>query len=80
MIETLASIDAPGKKGFRAGVVLWDDVAVEAAPIIGYMARQKWTRDRIRHYCTERGWSVSIVHQIERANPHDFEKQRPRGR
>lgn len=80
MIEILATIDAPGPKGFNAGIVLWDDVTVEAAPIIGYMAKQKWTRDRVRAYCAERGWTVSVVYRQERENPHDFEKRVTRAR
>lgn len=66
MIEILAQIRAPY---FTAGVVLWDDVAVEAAPIVRYMSRQKWTRDRIRRECAKQGWRVSVVHQIERDDP-----------
>lgn len=34
--EILACIDAPH---FNAGVVLWDDKVIEAAPIIGYMKK-----------------------------------------
>lgn len=75
MIEILAQVTAPGAKEFCAGLVLWDDVAVEAAPIVGYMAKQKWTRDRIRSYCAERGWHVSVVYRQERDNPHDYERR-----
>ena len=70
MKETLAQIDAPDapdRKGFHAGVVLWDDVVIEAAPIIRYM--RKWTRDRVRNYCAGKGWSVTVVHELERAKP-----------
>lgn len=67
MIETLAWIRAgTGPKRFTCGIVLWDDVVIEAAPIVGYMKRQKWTRDRVREYCAERGWEISVVHQVER--------------
>jgi alkylation response protein AidB-like acyl-CoA dehydrogenase len=71
MIEILASIDAPdkpGKKGFNAGVVLFDDVVVEAAPIIGYMKKKKWTRDQVRDYCAERGWTVTVIYRSERSS------------
>jgi hypothetical protein len=46
--------------------VLWDDVVVEAAPIIGFMKRGKWTRARVREYCEAKGWQVSIVHEVRR--------------
>jgi hypothetical protein len=58
MIETLAQIKAPH---FTAGLVLRDDHVIEAAPIIGYMARQRWTRTRVRAYCAEKGWRVVVV-------------------
>jgi hypothetical protein len=65
IVETLAVIDAgPGK--FMAGIVLWDDTVIEAADIVGYMKRNRWTRDRVRTYCAQRGWKVSVVHQITR--------------
>jgi len=64
MIETLAVIDAPH---FHAGIVLFDDVVVEAAPIVGYMKKRRWSRDKVRAYCERKKWTVSVVHQIERA-------------
>jgi len=64
MIETLACIDAPH---FCCGIVLWDDKVIEAAPIVGYMKKQKWTRDRVRTYCAEKGWKVSVVNETHRA-------------
>jgi hypothetical protein len=67
MIEILASIDAPGPKGFNAGIVLWDDRVIEAAPIVGYMKRKRWTRDQVRDYCKTKGWTISVVYQMERA-------------
>lgn len=67
MIEILAWIDArTGPKRFTAGIVLWDDIVIEAAPIVHYMKRQKWTRDRVRQYCAEKGWEISVVHQVTR--------------
>ena len=66
MIETLATIDAPH---FHAGIVLFDDVVVEAAPIVHYMKKGKWRRERVRNYCQQQGWKISVVHQIERARP-----------
>lgn len=63
MIEVLAQIQGDR---FTAGIVLWDDVVVEAAPIVGYMKRQKWTRGRVREYCRKNGWRVSVVHEIRR--------------
>lgn len=64
MKETLAAIDAPH---FFAGVVLWDDRVVEAADIVKYMRR--WSRARVRDYCRTKGWSVSVVHELERSRP-----------
>lgn len=60
-VETLAVIDAPH---FYAGIVLWDDKVVEAAPIIFYMRKGKWTRVRVRDYCAGKGWKVSVVYQM----------------
>ena len=65
MIEILAQVHAEGKKPFTAGIVLWDDKVVEAAPIVKYM--KGWTRDRVRAYCKERGFSVSVVHELKRS-------------
>lgn len=59
--EILAAIDAPH---FYAGIVLWNDLVVDAAPIVKYM--RKWGRSRVRSYCANKGWKVSVVHQMER--------------
>ena len=61
MIEILAQIRAPT---FTAGLVLWGDAVVEAAPIIGYMKRGKWTRERVRQYCKAKGWQVAVIHEV----------------
>ena len=61
--EILAVIDAPH---FYAGIVLWDDCVIEAADIVRYMKRGRWTRDRVRAYCAEKGWKVSVVHRLDR--------------
>ena len=61
MTEILAAIDAPH---FYCGIVLQDDVVVEAAPIVKYMKR--WTRARVRDYCASKGWKISVVWQMER--------------
>jgi hypothetical protein len=66
VIEILAQIKAPKPHQFVAGVVLWDDIVVEASPIIAYMKRGKWTRTRVRDYCRQKGWGISIVHEMER--------------
>jgi hypothetical protein len=67
IVETLAEIDAPNHPTkFNAGIVLWDDVVIEAAPIVNFMKRGKWTRDRVRDYCKSKGWKVSVVYQLER--------------
>lgn len=65
MIEVLAQIKAVH---FTAGIVLWDDKVIEAAPIVGYMKKQKWTRDRVRDYCKTKGWKISIVHEMQRTD------------
>lgn len=64
MIEILATIQADH---FTAGIVLWDDKVVEAAPIVGFMKKGKWTRDKVRAYCLAKGWMISVVYQMERA-------------
>lgn len=58
MIETLAMIEAPH---FTAGIVVRDDVVVEAADIVKYMARNKWTRAQVRAYCARKQWRISVV-------------------
>jgi hypothetical protein len=64
MKETLAAIDAPH---FYAGIVLQNDRVIEAADIVKYM--RKWTRDRVRGYCKDKGWKVSVVWEMERQQP-----------
>lgn len=64
MIETLAVIECDGAKPFTAGIVLWDDKVVEAANIVKYMKR--WSRDRVREYCKQKGWKVKVVYEQER--------------
>ncbi|WP_063685488.1 hypothetical protein [Bradyrhizobium stylosanthis] len=59
--EILAQIRGPN---FTAGIVLFDDVVVEAAPIVRYMRR--WSRDRVRDYCAKQGWQITVVHQMQR--------------
>lgn len=66
MIEVLAQIRSPKPRQFTAGIVLWDDVVVEAAPIIHFMKRGKWTRDRVREHCQSKGWQISVVHEMRR--------------
>jgi hypothetical protein len=62
MIELLAQISGDNPP-FTAGLVLHDDEVVEAAPIIGYMLRGRWTRTVVRDYCQRRGWSVTVVYE-----------------
>ena len=62
MIEILAQIRADH---FTAGLVLHDDDVVEAAPIIRYMERGRWTRAVVRDYCDRRGWKIKVVRQQE---------------
>src|SRR5262245_6788493 len=60
--ELLAQIEG-NKRGkyFNCGIVLWNDQVVEAAPIVSFMKR--WSRDRVRDYCREQGWKVSVVEE-----------------
>jgi hypothetical protein len=67
MIEILAMVKCDGPRPFTAGIVLQDDVVVEAAPIVGLFKRQKFTRERVREYCRQKGWKVSIVHELKRS-------------
>lgn len=64
--EILASIDAPH---FCAGVVLWDDKVIEAAPIVRYM--KGWTRARVRAYCGDKKWKVSVVYEQRRQRTYE---------
>jgi hypothetical protein len=66
VIETLAQIEAPY---FTAGIVLFDDVVVEAADIVHYMKKYKWHRMRVRNYCNVKGWRVSVIYEHERQVP-----------
>lgn len=60
--EILAQIEAPH---FTAGIVLWDDKVVEAAPIVRKrLLGQK--RSFVRKYCADQGWRISIIHEIKR--------------
>jgi len=68
VIELLAQVEGQHNgKPFAAGIVLWDDKVVEAAPIVRFMRR--WHRDRVREHCQRLGWRISVVHQIERTKP-----------
>jgi hypothetical protein len=68
VIELLAQIEGKNDQGksFHAGIVLWDDVVIEAAPIVGFMKRKKWTRDLVRDHCQRKGWTISVVWRMER--------------
>jgi hypothetical protein len=67
VIELLAQIRGTHKgKPFTAGIVLWDDVVVEAAPIVGQMKRGRWSRDRVRAHCRREGWQIEIVRREHR--------------
>ena len=66
MIEILATISSTTAPRFTAGIVLWNDVVVEVAPILHYMKRGKWTRARVREYCRKKGWDIAVVHEQRR--------------
>lgn len=60
MIDILAEIDGKDARGrFTCGIVLRDDKVIEAAPKLKWV--KGWTRDAVRAYCRDRGWSVSVV-------------------
>src|SRR5262249_45634113 len=61
VIEILAQIEAPH---FTAGIVLGNDLVVEAAPKVRFLKRM--TRDEVRRAVERRGWKVSVVYQMER--------------
>lgn len=67
MIEVLAQIEGKRRDGtsFTAGIVLQNDVVVEASLDVRYMRR--WSRERVREHCAGQGWQVSVVWQMERA-------------
>jgi hypothetical protein len=44
---------------FCAGLVLENEICVDAAPIIKYMLG--WNRERIRNYCRKKGWRAIVV-------------------
>ena len=68
MIEILAQIESRQPR-FNAGIVLWDDIVVEAAPIVGHMKRGRWTREQVRKHAAKRGWKIKVIHEIERTRP-----------
>ena len=65
--EILAQISGTKAKPFSAGIVLFDDVVVEAAPIIGFMKKNKFTRDQVREYCRAKGWEINVVYEQRRS-------------
>jgi len=68
VIELLAQVEGESRgRPFIAGIVLWDDIVVEAAPIVRYM--RKWTRQRVRSFVGQKGWKIVVVHQLERERP-----------
>jgi hypothetical protein len=68
MIEILAQIKAPKPRQFVAGLVLWDDIVVVAAPILQFMKRGRWTRAKVREYCEAKDWTVSVIHEVRRCH------------
>jgi hypothetical protein len=56
--EELIRIVAPH---FVAGVVFAHDEIVRAAPIVQYMARNRWNFWRVLSYCEEKRWELEVV-------------------
>ena len=46
---------------FVGGLVFEGDVVARAAPIVAYMAKQRWTRRRVQDYCRRHGWSFQAI-------------------
>jgi hypothetical protein len=63
--EIIAQITSDKPPVFTAGLVLRDDAVFEAAPILGYMVRGRWTRAVVRDYCERRGWKIKVLSQQE---------------
>ena len=81
MIEILAQITAyktAKRQGFCAGIILWDDVVMEAAPVVHFMKKRKFSRDEVRDYCAQRGWRVKVIHELKREapSPQYYERQK----
>lgn len=75
MIETLAQVRGKYRgKTFTAGLVLWDNRVVEAAPILWQL--RKLTRDQVRARCQSEGWEVSVVWEMQRPDPYKVEPPR----
>jgi hypothetical protein len=55
MIGRLYHITSPY---FVAGIVTEDDIVILAAPIVGYMKKDKWPLEKVKKYCKNRGWSI----------------------
>jgi hypothetical protein len=50
---------------FTAGFVTVDGAVTQAAPIIGYILRQKWTEQRALAYFKKKRFKVNVItHQI----------------
>jgi hypothetical protein len=56
MTEQLAQIYATH---FTAGIVLDDDVVIEAAPIVRYM--KGWKRATVADYCRVKRWGFLVI-------------------
>lgn len=57
---TLVRVVAPH---FVAGFILEAGHVIEAAPIIRYMQRRRWTADQARRYLARKRWKAFIVQQ-----------------
>jgi IS4 transposase len=66
VIEILAAIRGPN---FHAGIVLLNDRVTETAPIVKYM--KGWSRKRVRDYCNDRDWNISVVWEMRKCGPNN---------
>ena len=52
---------------FVAGALVNErGIVVEAAPILGYAAKQAWTGQRLRAYAAQKHWTAEYVELDER--------------
>jgi hypothetical protein len=54
--EILVAVDAPH---FYAGIVLRDDVVIDAAPILRWTLGKR--REMLRDYFAQKGWRTRII-------------------
>jgi len=46
---------------FTSGIETVNGVVTTAAPIVYYMARDKWKIEKVVQYCMKKGWNIAEV-------------------